>query len=140
MLGYRFLPYLGLRTSAGRLRTGVQQMKHHGHHPSAECHFCRVENTVGVRNLCSNAYAFAFLTNSPIVPGHTLIVPVRCVVSADELEMHELQAMFDIRSRLKPVLGNLFEAEGFNYAWNEGLVAGQTVPHLHLHMVPRRDG
>jgi len=33
-----------------------------------------------------------------------------------------------------------FAAEGFNYAWNEELVAGQTVPHLHLHMLPRKKG
>jgi histidine triad (HIT) family protein len=48
--------------------------------------------------------------------------------------------MFELRGNLKPVLENVLGAEGFNYAWNEGPVAGQTVPHLHLHMVPRRTG
>ena len=41
---------------------------------------------------------------------------------------------------LKSAMIKAFAAEGFNYAWNEELVAGQTVPHLHLHMLPRKKG
>jgi diadenosine tetraphosphate (Ap4A) HIT family hydrolase len=45
-----------------------------------------------------------------------------------------------MRRKVKDVLTKLFGAEGFNYAWNEGEVAGQSVPHLHLHVLPRRHG
>jgi len=47
---------------------------------------------------------------------------------------------FDLRSKLGKAMTKVFEAEGFNYAWNEGEVAGQFVPHLHLHMLPRKKG
>ena len=106
----------------------------------SKCHFCDEGSTVAPRCICENHGARAFLSNAPIVPGHTLIVPSRCVSTIDELERHEIEAMLDLRGRLKPVLELVLQAEGFNYAWNEGCVAGQTVPHLHLHMVPRRTG
>jgi diadenosine tetraphosphate (Ap4A) HIT family hydrolase len=115
-------------------------MTSNGWRLSAQCSFCRQGSTVGLRALWQNEDAYAFLSNAPIVPGHTLIVPSRCVRSVDELESHELKAIFELRGALKPVLESVLKAEGFNYAWNEGSVAGQTVPHLHLHMVPRKTG
>jgi diadenosine tetraphosphate (Ap4A) HIT family hydrolase len=58
----------------------------------------------------------------------------------DDLTQTEIEGIFDLRICVKPVLEEFFDADGFNYAWNEGQVAGQTVPHLHLHMLPRRKG
>jgi diadenosine tetraphosphate (Ap4A) HIT family hydrolase len=104
------------------------------------CHFCGPASTVEERCICDSAHARAFLSNAPIVPGHTLIVPSRCVGTLDELYRDELEAMLELRARLKGLLKSVLDAEGFNFAWNEGFVAGQTVPHLHLHMVPRRKG
>lgn len=52
--------------------------------------------------------------------------------------MDEREAMFDLMSHLKPALVRAYGAVGFNYAWNEGPQAGQTVPHVHIHFVPRR--
>ena len=48
--------------------------------------------------------------------------------------------MFNLRNLLKPALIKIFGAEGFHYAWNEGDAAGQSVPHFHLHMIPRKKG
>ena len=44
------------------------------------------------------------------------------------------------RRTLRVALIDAFDAEGFHYAWNEGAVAGQSVPHFHLHVIPRRAG
>jgi diadenosine tetraphosphate (Ap4A) HIT family hydrolase len=41
---------------------------------------------------------------------------------------------------MKKILVKVFSAQGFNYAWNEGDVAGQSVPHLHFHLIPRKEG
>ena len=43
-------------------------------------------------------------------------------------------------SPMRVALKKIFGAEGFHFAWNEGAIAGQSVPHLHLHIVPRRVG
>ena len=80
----------------------------------------------------------AFPTNIPIVPGHALICPVRCVATIEELDEEELAAILQLRLSLKEALTSAFGAEGFHYAWNENDVAGQSVPHLHLHVIPRK--
>jgi len=92
------------------------------------------------RAIVKNRLAFAFLTNIPIVSGHTLVSPVRCVKKIDDLTSEEYQAIFDLVNKLKKVYEKLFGAEGFNCAWNEGEVAGQSVPHFHLHLLPRKKG
>jgi histidine triad (HIT) family protein len=92
------------------------------------------------RTLYKNELVFAFLTNIPIVPGHTLIIPVRQVKTAYELTKEEFSAIIDAAKILRRALEKTFGATGFNYAWNENVIAGQSVPHFHLHMLPRKDG
>mgnify|MGYP001558970572 CR=1 FL=1 len=45
-----------------------------------------------------------------------------------------------IREKIKLALKKVFGAEGFNYAWNEEVIGGQSVPHFHMHIVPRKAG
>ena len=92
------------------------------------------------RTIIKNDLAFAFPTYIPITPGHTLICPIRCVATVGELTRDELLSIFDLRKALGHALTRTFDADGFNYAWNEGISAGQDVPHVHLHMVPRKKG
>lgn len=82
----------------------------------------------------------AFPTNIPIVPGHTLLCPVRHVEKIDQLLDSELTAIRNFLIRLKNSLKKSLAAEGFNIAWNEGVMAGQSIDHLHIHVVPRKDG
>lgn len=103
------------------------------------CVYCELPE-IQEREIIRNKFAWAFLTNIPIVPGHTLICPIRCVAKFDELTEEEKTALFDLQSKLKKALTTLFGAEGFNHAWNEGKVAGQSVPHFHMHLIPRKAG
>lgn len=90
--------------------------------------------------IAENEYAFAFLNKMPIVPGHTLICPKRPVAFSHELLDNEWRDIFSLKMTVRKVLQQSLDAEGFNFAWNEGAVAGQTVPHFHLHVVPRKKG
>lgn len=92
------------------------------------------------RIIIENDLAYAFPTNMPIVSGHVLIVPKREVRTIDELNEPELRAMLSIMNKLKPVMKKVFNATGFNHAWNEGQDAGQSIPHLHIHLIPRHPG
>lgn len=92
------------------------------------------------RTIVSTLYSFAFPTNIPIVPGHTLCCPKRCVLTLDELTSEEFLDLFDLISKIKKSLIKTFKAEGFNIAYNERNVAGQNVPHLHIHILPRKLG
>ncbi|OGY84545.1 MAG: hypothetical protein A3F54_05565 [Candidatus Kerfeldbacteria bacterium RIFCSPHIGHO2_12_FULL_48_17] len=103
------------------------------------CAFCN-ETSIQARTILKNAQAFVFPTNIPIVPGHVLIVPTRHVATMDELTPAEWQAIHVIMKKMKAALRKAFQAEGFNYAMNEGSVAGQSVPHLHIHLLPRKTG
>lgn len=104
-----------------------------------DCAFCNLPS-IRERAIVRNELVWCFLTETPIVPGHVLICPVRCVETIEELTEAELQSLLEMRLKVKNALIKVFNAEGFNYAWNEGIKAGQTVPHLHLHVVPRSDG
>jgi len=82
--------------------------------------------------------SFAFPAKMPILPGHILICPIRIVEKMKELTNEELHDLFSLITNLKKALAKEFSATGFNTAWNEGSVAGQTVPHLHVHVIPRK--
>ncbi len=101
------------------------------------CPFCS-DPDVQKRLIVKNEFAKAFPTNIPIVPGHILIVPVRHLATLEEMSPEEQNAVFHLRDLLRPVLARTFGATGFHYAWNEGQAAGQSVPHFHLHMIPRK--
>lgn len=92
------------------------------------------------RIIGSNQLAFVFLSHMPIVPGHLLVCPIRVVESYEKLTIEEWQAILDLQSQACQALRKTFNAEGFNFAWNMGEKAGQTVPHFHLHVVPRKTG
>ena len=103
------------------------------------CIYC---NSVEIkeREIVRNEFAWAIPTNIPVVPGHTLILPIRCIAKYEDLTPIEKEAIEEIRIKLKSSLTKVFGAQGFNYAWNEEKIAGQSIPHFHLHMLPRKSG
>jgi histidine triad (HIT) family protein len=103
------------------------------------CVFC--ENLdIKKRTIVENDTCLAFPTNIPIVPGHVLVIPKRHVQYYEDLTVQEKADLEQLRYRLNKALKKVFSAQGFNYAWNEEKVGGQSVPHFHLHIVPRTEG
>ena len=92
------------------------------------------------RTIAENDTAWAFLANIPITPGHTLISPKRVVETMEELTQKEIFDILALTTLVKNALRKAYGAEGFNFAWNEGKEYGQSVPHFHLHIVPRTPG
>lgn len=103
------------------------------------CPFCENPD-IQARMAYKDALVMAFPTNIPITPGHMLVCPVRHVAKIDDVTDEELKAMKKFLVRLKDATKEAFGAEGFNMAWNEGEMAGQSVGHLHVHVVPRTTG
>lgn len=106
---------------------------------SNNCVYC-TNIDIKNREITNNDLAWVFPTNIPIVPGHILIAPKRCVAKYENLTTEEKNAIEEMRTKMTTVLRKVFNAEGFNYAWNENKVAGQSIPHFHLHVLPRRNG
>lgn len=92
------------------------------------------------RLIARNSLAFAFPSSMPIVPGHLLICPIRIVETCEGLSKAEWEAIISLKLDVCSALKKAFQAEGFNFAWNMGVPAGQSVPHFHLHVVPRKQG
>lgn len=103
------------------------------------CFYCE-SSEIQERKITENNFAMAFPTNIPIVPGHTLIIPKRHVARFEEMTADEQWAVGDLRTKIMSALEKAFQAEGFNFAWNDGKIAGQSIPHFHLHIVPRKAG
>lgn len=76
----------------------------------------------------------------PISPGHTLIIPKRHIGSFFELRQEEVQAMLDLLGAAKHDLDTQFRPDSYNIGINDGPQAGQTVPHVHMHLIPRYQG
>ena len=76
----------------------------------------------------------------PISPGHTLIVPRRHVGSFFALSTDEQSGMLEALNWATEELARLHRPDAFNIGLNDGPAAGQTVPHCHLHLIPRYVG
>src|SRR4051812_27610535 len=101
------------------------------------CPFCE-DRDIKARTIMQEELVWAFPTNTPIVPGHTLLVPVRHVATWADMTTGEQAAILGLLKKIQNALQKTFDASGFNIAWNEGDVAGQSIPHFHLHVLPRK--
>ena len=84
-----------------------------------------------------NELAFAIRDQYPVSPGHTLIVPKREISTWWEATDDERQAILELVDLVRALLVNESEPDGFNVGFNSGSAAGQTVDHLHVHVIPR---
>jgi len=91
--------------------------------------------------VAANRYAFAALDKHPVTPLHTIIVPRRHVETYFELDRHELVACQHLLiAQRDAILWMDPSVTGFNVGVNNGLDAGQTIFHCHIHLIPRRKG
>lgn len=98
------------------------------------CPFCALG---AKRIVLANELAAVIRDAHPVSPGHTLIIPKRHVVSFFETSGEEREAMLALLDSAKRGLDEKFHPEGYNIGINDGKAAGQTVPHVHLHLIPR---
>ena len=88
-----------------------------------------------------NNYAYVINDAFPITEMHALIIPKRHVKTYFELNTDELGACHDLLNSMRSgILDEDSSVEGFNIGMNNGTVAGQTVDHCHIHLIPRREG
>lgn len=87
-----------------------------------------------------SAHFLVICNIAPILPGHSLVIPKREVKSLHELSDAEVTEMVLTSRRALRILAAAFHTPDFDWTIQEGVWAGQTIPHLHLHLVPRRKG
>ncbi|HEX2065373.1 MAG TPA: HIT family protein [Candidatus Thermoplasmatota archaeon] len=106
-----------------------------------DCLFCAIAaGRVPSAELYQDERAFAFLDINPLAPGHALVVPKAHAERLEAAAPADATAVLAAAQRLLPVLAAETGSPDFTLAFNNGPAAGQEVPHLHLHVVPRRPG
>jgi len=83
------------------------------------------------------ANCVAFLDRYPVSGGHTLVVPKRVVGSLYDLSPALQAEVWDAVRQVRSILLERLHPDGFNVGVNDGRAAGQTVPHAHVHVIPR---
>lgn len=104
----------------------------------AGCAFCAVVNGAEHHAVYRDEHVVAFLDHAPVFPGHTLIVPARHYDTLDDMPESEVPPMFLLARRLSIAFRGALGADGSFIAVNTRI--SQSVPHVHLHAVPRRKG
>jgi diadenosine tetraphosphate (Ap4A) HIT family hydrolase len=102
-----------------------------------ECIFCGLEES---RIAIENDLGVVIYDNYPVSKGHALIIPKRHISSLSEAKTPEVIALFSLIDEAKKVLVERYKPTGFNIGINDGASAGQTVMHLHIHVIPRYQG
>ncbi len=90
--------------------------------------------------LVAGSHCVVFFDRFPVSEGHVLIVPRRHVGSVFELNEAEAAELAPLLAEVRTQLVAKFHPDGFNIGINDGAAAGQTVPHVHVHVIPRYRG
>ncbi len=104
---------------------------------NSDCPFCTLPTD---RIISESDYTITIRDGFPVSEGHTLIIPKRHVQSFFELQAIEKAAVLQALDETKETLDNEFSPDGYNIGINDGEAAGQTVMHLHVHLIPRYKG
>jgi diadenosine tetraphosphate (Ap4A) HIT family hydrolase len=102
---------------------------------SSECPFCDSTDSV-----IKGKLLYARYDNYPVSEGHTLIIPYRHISDYFESSQDEKIEIIEMINKVKKMLDDKHSPDGYNIGINSGKAAGQSVMHLHVHMIPRYVG
>ncbi len=103
------------------------------------CLFCDiVAGHVSAEIVWRSEHSIAFLDHRPLFPGHVLLIPVKHVVTLADLPAPLVGPLFQAAQSLERAVAAAMEADGSFIAINNRV--SQSVPHMHVHIVPRRKG
>lgn len=101
----------------------------------SKCIFCNQEEII-----LENELAWARYDKYPVSPGHLLIITKRHVADFFDITTDERKALNDLLEEAKKKLDREYSPDGYNIGVNCGAAAGQTIMHLHIHLIPRYQG
>lgn len=99
-----------------------------------ECIFCNMEKD---KIIIENNYAFAIYDKYPVNLGHMLVIPKRHFANFFDANEKEMVAIYNLIRKCKEILDEKYKPDGYNIGVNINEAAGQTIFHLHIHIIPR---
>ena len=101
------------------------------------CVFCETPEEEKIKQ---NNFGYVKLDLFPVNKGHMLIIPHKHVENIWSLSQEEVDGLFELVRWAREENIKINKPDGFNVGFNDGAKAGQTVFHLHIHVIPRYDG
>ena len=98
-----------------------------------ECVFCSPKSEI----LIENTLSYVIYDKFPVSKGHSLIIPKSHVSDYFDLSIGEQTSMTILINRWKKIIDEKFRPDGYNIGVNIGVSGGQTVNHVHIHLIPR---
>jgi len=100
------------------------------------CPFCSVDR----EELFKSELCFAIYDKYPVSPGHVLVISRRHVADYFNLTGEEVASLWSMVAEVREYLVCEYSPDGINVGFNVGVSAGQTIDHMHIHVIPRFDG
>lgn len=114
----------------------VEEKKEKKRDPNNPCLFCTDPQGVSL----DSELAFSARDTYGVSPGHTLVIPKRHVASFFELTPEEVAECMKLINEEKKNIDEQFSPDGYNIGVNIGSAAGQSIFHVHIHIIPRYEG
>jgi|TARA_B100000315_G_scaffold44080_1_gene39025 histidine triad (HIT) family protein len=105
------------------------------------CVFCKIiKGEIASYKIFEDNHTIAFLDRFPISLGHTLVIPKVHIERIEELNQKETVALFSTVQKIVGPILHSFDSSSSTIGINDGKDAGQVIPHIHVHIVPRSEG
>ena len=105
------------------------------------CIFCKIAlKKIDAKIIDENKNAIAFLDASPLTAGHTLVITKKHYTKLQEVELDQMVCLFNLIHKILPSIEKGTGVQSTLIAIHNGKDAGQVIPHLHVHIVPRKAG
>lgn len=101
------------------------------------CIFCEYDKE---EYIAENDLCFAIFDRFPVNEGHALIIPKRHFSNYFDATKEEVAAMYDLSQEVKKLIDKKYSPDGYNVGVNVNYEGGQTIMHLHMHIIPRYKG
>jgi diadenosine tetraphosphate (Ap4A) HIT family hydrolase len=115
-------------------RPEIYFCKHSPNMPPKTCPFCVLDPA---RILAEDELTVVYKDGFPVSPGHTVVIPKRHFPTLFDATEAEQQALLSALNVCKTLLDAEHHPDGYNIGINQGIAGGQSVPHLHIHVIPR---
>jgi histidine triad (HIT) family protein len=106
-----------------------------------KCIFCKIaKKEAKAERILETENAVSFLDMNPRAPGHSLVIPKKHVTRLTDLEDKLVADVFKMTREVVKILEKALNPDAFTIGINDGEVAGQVIPHLHVNVIPRFKG
>lgn len=106
-----------------------------------DCIFCKIaDKEMDSHSVYEDDKTMAFLDINPVAKGHTVVIPKIHAEYITDLNEEEVKHLFTSAQEVMSLIDKKLKPDGFNVGFNHRSTAGQAVPHLHVHVIPRYEG